>query len=353
MTRVAIIGCGTIANSAHGPSYQKNPNAQLAYCVDILPERAKALKERFGTEETVALTDYHDMLSDPSLEAVSVCVPNYLHAPISIDCLRAGKQVLCEKPASVSYALAEQMAKEAESLGRVLNIGVVNRFNGAVNEVKRRIESGELGEVYHVYCSFRAHRSIPGLGGPFTTKDMAGGGVLIDWGVHYLDLINYCIGAKRVLSVSGQTYSKLGSPMREYVYEDMWAGPPDFEGVYDVEEFVTGLIRTDKATISLNGAWAQNVPDDDSRFIEFLGTKAGIRLTYGGGFTISGAKDGKLFRQTPDYPKNDMFYDELDAFLACAKTGERIRSNASEVLITAQMMQALYDSSALGREIRL
>lgn len=353
MTRVAIIGCGTIANSAHGPSYQKNPNAQLAYCVDILPERAKALKERFGTEETVALTDYHDMLSDPSVEAVSVCVPNYLHAPISIDCLRAGKQVLCEKPASVSYALAEQMAKEAESLGRVLNIGVVNRFNGAVNEVKRRIESGELGEVYHVYCSFRAHRSIPGLGGPFTTKDMAGGGVLIDWGVHYLDLINYCIGAKRVLSVSGQTYSKLGSPMREYVYEDMWAGPPDFEGVYDVEEFVTGLIRTDKATISLNGAWAQNVPDDDSRFIEFLGTKAGIRLIYGGGFTISGAKDGKLFRQTPDYPKNDMFYDELDAFLTCAKTGERIRSNASEVLITAQMMQALYDSSALGREIRL
>ena len=207
--------------------------------------------------------------------------------------------------------------------------------------------------MYHVYCSFRAYRSIPGLGGPFTTKDMAGGGVLIDWGVHYLDLINYCIGAKRVLSVSGQTYSKLGSPMREYVYEDMWAGPPDFEGVYDVEEFVTGLIRTDKATISLNGAWAQNVPDDDSRFIEFLGTKAGIRLTYGGGFTISGAKDGKLFRQTPDYPKNDMFYDELDAFLACAKTGERIRSNASEVLITAQMMQALYDSSALGREIRL
>lgn len=125
----------------------------------------------------------------------------------------------------MSYALAEQMAKEAESLGRVLNIGVVNRFNGAVNEVKRRIESGELGEVYHVYCSFRAHRSIPGLGGPFTTKDMAGGGVLIDWGVHYLDLINYCIGAKRVLSVSGQTYSKLAAPCASMCTRTCGPGP--------------------------------------------------------------------------------------------------------------------------------
>ncbi len=351
--KVAIIGCGSIANSAHGPSYHRNPNAQIAYCVDIIPERAQALKERFGTPETIACTDYHDALRDPEVKAVSVCVPNYLHAPIAIDCLRAGKQVLCEKPASVSYDLAKEMCDEAERLGRVLNIGVVNRFNGAVNRVKDLIESGELGEIYHVYCSFRSSRAIPGLGGPFTTQAMAGGGVLIDWGVHYLDLINYCLNTEKVCSVSGQTYSKLGTPMRDYVFEYMWAGPPDYDGVYDVEEFVTGLIRTDKATISLNGAWAQNVPDDDTRFIEFLGTKGGVKLTYGGGYTVYGAKDGKLYRETPDYPHNDMFYDELDAFLRCAETGEHIRSNAANVLVTAQMMQALYDSAKEGREIVL
>lgn len=351
MTKVAIIGCGAIANAAHGPSYQKNSKAQIAYMVDIIPERAQALKEKFGTPETVVLTDYHDMLADQSVKAVSVCVPNYLHLPITLDCLKACKNVLCEKPASVTYDKVEQMAQAAKASGKILNIGVVNRFNGAVNEIRRRIQAGELGEVYHVYCSFRAYRSIPGLGGPFTTKALAGGGVLIDWGVHYLDLINYILDAKQVKTVSGECYAKLGNPMREYVYESMWAGPPDYEGTCDVEEFVTGLIRTDKASINLNGAWAQNIFDDKATFIEFLGTKGGIKLTYCGGYELYGVKNGKLCTETPEYPKNDMFFDELDAFIDAAESNAKIQSNIENILITARMMQGLYDSSAQHREI--
>lgn len=354
-TKVAIIGCGTIANAAHGPSYQKNPDVQIAYCVDIIPERAQALKEKFGDESTIALIDYHEMLADPSVTAVSVCVPNYLHNPITIDCLRAGKNVLCEKPAAVNYDLAKEMADAAHATGKVLNIGVVNRFNLAVNKVRDYVMEGRLGEVYHVYCSFRAHRSIPGLGGPFTTKELAGGGVLIDWGVHYLDLINYVLDIRKVKSVSGACYSKLAANMRDYVYEDMWAGPPDYQGVYDVEEFVTGLIRTDKATISLNGAWAENIKDPNSTFIEFIGDKGGIKLNYGGGFTFFGTKDGKLFEETPDLSadelQRDMFYQELKAFVECAATGEHIRSYVDNNLITARMMQGLYDSADQGREV--
>lgn len=354
-TRVAIIGCGAIANAAHAPSYQKNPEVEIAYCVDIIPERAQALKEKFGNENTVALTDYHDMLSDESVTAVSVCVPNYLHNPIAIDCLRAGKNVLCEKPASVRYELVKEMADVAHETGKVLNIGVVNRFNRAVNAVRQYVLDGKLGEVYHVYCSFRAHRSIPGLGGPFTTRALAGGGVLIDWGVHYLDLINYILDIQKVKTVSGACYSKLAANMRDYVYEDMWAGPPDYNGTYDVEEFVTGLIRTDKATLTLNGAWAENVADMASTYIEFLGDKGGIRLTYGGGFTFFGVKDGKLWQETPDIQAgglfDDMFYQELKAFVECARTGEHIRSYVDNNLITARMMQGLYDSAEAGREV--
>ena len=354
-TKVAIIGCGTIANAAHGPSYQKNPNVKIAYCVDIIPERAQALKEKFGDEDTIALTDYHDMLKDESVKAVSVCVPNYLHNPITIDCLRAGKNVLCEKPASVSYDLAKEMADVAHETGKILNIGVVNRFNYAVNMIKQYVEEGKLGDVYHVYCSFRAHRSIPGLGGPFTTKELAGGGVLIDWGVHYLDLINYVLGIKEVKTVSGATYSKLATNMREYVYESMWAGPPDYEGTYDVEEYVTGLIRTEKATISLNGAWAENIKDPASTFIEFIGDKGGVKLTYCGGFTFYGVKDGKLFEETPDIVTgtdfDDMFYQELKAFVECVEANEHICSYVDNNLITAKMMQGLYDSAKNGREV--
>ena len=145
--QVAVIGCGSIANSAHGPSYAKIPEAHIAYCVDIIPARAQKFKEKFGDGETVALTDYREMLRDPRVQAVSVCVPNYLHNPISIDCLRAGKNVLCEKPASVRYDLAQQMADAAHETGRILNIGVVNRFNNAVNALRDDVLAGKLGSV--------------------------------------------------------------------------------------------------------------------------------------------------------------------------------------------------------------
>jgi predicted dehydrogenase len=347
---VAIIGCGKIANAAHGPSYAKNPNAKIAWCADIIPERAQSLSDSFSGGMAKTCVDYREILEDPSVDVVSVCVPNYLHAPISIDCLNAGKHVLCEKPAAMNYNEALQMKAAADRAGRILNIGVVNRFNTAVNKIKDLISAGELGEVYHVYCSFRSFRSIPGLGGQFTTKAKSGGGVLIDWGVHFLDLINYCIGSPIVRSVSGATYSKLGKNMREYVYTDMWAGPPDNNGTFDVEEFITGMIRTAGPTITLNGAWAQNI-NENGMFIEFLGDKAGIKLQYGGNFMLYGTKNGMLTLTTPAFTEADMFYDEIDAFLKCAEENQKIRSNIDEVLVTARMMDGLYESAAAGKEV--
>jgi predicted dehydrogenase len=347
---VAIIGCGTIANAAHAPSYQKNPKTRIAYCVDIIPERAKALAEKFGDAETKAITDYHDLLDDPAVEAVSVCVPNNLHAPISIDCLNAGKHVLCEKPAAPNYETVLEMKKAAERNDTILNIGVVNRFNTAVNKVREMIMAGDLGEVYHIYCSFRAYRSIPGLGGPFTTKAESGGGVLIDWGVHYIDLISYCMNAPAVRTVSGATYSKLGRDMKNYVYTNMWAGPPDYNGTYDVEEFVTGFVRTDGPTLTLNGSWAQNI-NDQATFIEFLGDKAGSKLTYWGSFTLYSTQNGMLTQTDFDMTMADMFYDEIDAFIDSGQSGRKIRSYVDEILVTAQIMDGLYQSAETGKEI--
>lgn len=348
--KVAVIGCGTIANNEHLPAYAKNPLAELAYVCDIIPERAEAAKEKYGAAR--AVLDYHEILADPTVEAISLCVPNFLHAPIAIDCLNAGKNVLCEKPASVNYELACAMKDAADRNGRILNIGVVNRFNTAVNRIKNMIDDGELGRVYHVYCSFRSHRSIPGLGGPFTRKELAGGGVLIDWGVHFLDLIFYCIGAPKPLTVSGETHSVLGCDMPGYTYTSMWAGPPDYSGVYDVEDFVTGLVRTEGPTISLNGAWAQNI-GENQMYIEFLGSKGGIKLQYGGDFVFYSTKDGAMSETKYQYATQHMFYEELDAFLHCVGSGERIRSNIDHALVTSQVMDALYRSAAAKQEIAL
>jgi predicted dehydrogenase len=232
----------------------------------------------------------------------------------------------------------------------VLNIGVVNRFNTAVNLIKQYIDDGKLGEIFHVYVSFRSHRSIPGLGGDFTTKAVAGGGALIDWGVHFLDIVMYCCGDPTPRTVTGEIFCKLGKDMKAYAYKNMWAGPPKYDGVYDVEDSVTGMIRTDGPVITLNGAWAQNIGEEEM-FIDFMGDKAGIRLQYGKDFTVYTAENGALVQYKPDFTMEDMFQNEIDAFINCIETGEKLPSHIDTVIITAKIMQAIYDSAEQHQEI--
>lgn len=179
------------------------------------------------------------------------------------------------------------------------------------------IADGMLGEIYHVYASFRAYRSIPGLSGDFTTKAVSSGGTLIDWGVHYLDLIIYCLNDPKVLSCDGEAFCKLGKDMKNYVTTSMWAkDSSDIEhGTYDVDDSVVGIVRTDGAVISFNGAWAQNIGADEEKYIDFMGTKGGIRLMYCGNFTYYTNKDGALYEVTPTYEMNDMHRDEVLDFI--------------------------------------
>ncbi|MCI8632106.1 MAG: Gfo/Idh/MocA family oxidoreductase [Lachnospiraceae bacterium] len=349
--KVAVIGCGTIANSAHIPAYMKNEKAEIKYFCDIIPERAEKAVETYGCG--TAITDYHEALADPEIQAISVCTPNNMHAQISIDAMRAGKDVLCEKPAARTYQEALEMQKVQHETGRILNIGVVNRFNDSVNRIKKIIDAGELGELYSIYVSFRAHRSIPGLGGPFTTKAIAGGGALIDWGVHYLDIVMYCSGDPKPLTVSGEAFCKLGKDMKNYVYTHMWSEmTKDVNGTYDVEDSVVGIIRTEGPVITINGAWAQNIGKSEP-YIDFMGTKAGIRLQYGGGFTMYSTKDGALTETTPTYKMTNHFENEIGAFLDCTQTREKLPSHIDVNIITSRMMQAIYDSSEAHKEIQL
>lgn len=343
--KVAVIGCGSIANAAHIPSYMNNEDAEIVYFCDIIPERAEAAVEKYGCGK--AITDYHEILNDPEIVAVSVCTPNYAHASITIDCLRAGKHVLCEKPAARTYDEALEMQKVQHETGKILNIGVVNRFNDGVNELKKIIDEGKLGKIHHVYVSFRAHRSIPGLGGAFTTKSIAGGGALIDWGVHFLDIVMYCCGDPKPLTVTGEEFCILGKDMKAYNYKDMWAGPPDYNGTYDVDDSVTGMIRTEGPVITFNGAWAQNIGVGEM-YIDFMGDKAGVRLQYGSNFTVY---TDQLEEYTPTVEFRNHFQNEIDAFVRCIQTGEKLPSHIDTVAITAKMMQGIYDSAAQHKEI--
>lgn len=348
--KVAVIGCGNISKR-HIPSYMNNPDAEIKYFCDIIPERAENAVKEYGCG--IAVADYKEILADPEVEAISVCTPNYAHAQISIDAMKAGKNVLCEKPAARTYTEALEMQKVQKETGKVLNIGVCNRFDPGVNLVKKTIADGVLGDVFHVYVSFRAYRSIPGLGGDFTTKAKSGGGALIDWGVHFLDIVMYCCADPKPLTVTAEAFCKLGKNIPEYVFKNMWAGPPKLDGIYDVDDSVTALVRTEGPTITVNGAWAQNI-DQEEMFIDFMGDKGGIRLNYyTKEFTVYTTKDGELYQYSPQFEKSNMFQNEINEFVACIKSGKKLASHIDTNIITARMMQAMYDSSDAHREIAL
>lgn len=348
--KVAIIGCGTIANSAHIPAYMASERAEIKYFCDIIPEKADAAVVKYGCGK--AIYDYKEILDDPELDCVSVCTHNDMHSVISIDFLKHGKDVLCEKPAARILSEALEMQKTAHETGRILSIGVCNRYSRAVNKIKSLIEEGALGNIYHVYASFRAHRSIPGIGGDFTRMAASGGGSLIDWGVHYIDLILYCCGEPRPVTASGEAFCVLGKNIKDYVYNSMWAeDTAEMDGVYDVDDSVTGLIRTaDGPVISFTGAWAQNIGVSDT-FIDFMGDKGGIRFTYCGGFTLYSTNGDMLTETVFDFNPNDMHHDEVIDFVECVAKGERNRNDIDYAVATSKIMEAIYSSSAEHREM--
>jgi len=346
--KLGLIGCGSIANRHHLPCYMENEDVEIVYFCDIIPERAQKAAETYGSGK--AVVDYKEVLADPEVEAVDICTPNKMHSIISIDALKAGKHVLCEKPAAINYEEALKMQQAQKESGKILNIGVVNRFEGRINLIKKYIEEGRLGEVYHVYASFRAHRSIPGIGGAFTTKEIAGGGNLIDWGIHYIDLIMYCTGDPKPLTVSGETFCKLGKDIENYAYRNMWAGPPILDGTYDVDDSCCAIIRTEGPVITINGAWAQNI-DEQEEFVDFMGTKGGIRLKFNSDFTFYTVDNGAFVQYVPEVHAKDRWNGEIDSFVRCVRTGEKLQSHIDYAILTSKIMQGVYDSAETHREV--
>lgn len=349
-TVIAVIGCGRISRIAHFPAFSKMENVRVKYACDLILEKAEAVKKDFPIIENV-ITDYKIALEDSEVDAVYVLTPNYSHYTITMDALEANKHVFCEKPITINYALSCEMAQKAQEKGKILNIGVCNRFNKSIEMLKEMNEQGKFGNIYHVYCSFRNFRNIPGLGGAFTDKSQSGGGALIDWGVHFLDLILYILDGAKLTNVTCDAYCEMAKDMKSYKYTNMWAeDTANIEnGVNDVDDFVTGYVRTDKASISFNGAWAQNI-NKNEMFVDFLGDKCGARLSYGGKFELY---DGATLETiTPEYDIPDMYLEEDKAFIESVNTGVKNRSNIENVLESAKLLDRLYASAESRQEVK-
>ncbi len=351
-TVLAVVGCGRIASQAHFPAFAQMDNIRIKYACDLIEEKAQLMKDTYPELVEEVITDYKVALADPEVDAVYVLTPNYAHYTVTMDALQAGKHVFCEKPITINYALSCEMAEAAEKAGKMLNIGVCNRYHKSVEMLEEMNREGKFGKLYHVVCNFRAFRSIPGLGGAFTTKAQSGGGVLIDWGVHYLDLILYILGGAKLKTLTCDAYSEMAKDMKSYHYESMWAeDTSDVEnGTNDVDDFIAGHVRTAKASITFNAAWAQNIKPEE-RFIDFLGDKGGARLTYCGKFEYY---DGDTLETiAPDYDIPNMYLCEDKAFVESTITGVKTRSHIENILESAKLLDVLYQSAEKHQEIVL
>ena len=216
MLKVGIIGCGKITEVRHAPEYAENPDCEITAFFDVVPVRAQRMAELYGGKAY----DSIESLLASDVDAVSVCVANVYHASVTIQALRAGKHVLCEKPMATTSEDCEAMVQEAKNSGKFLMIGLNQRLAKAHVRAKEILDSGELGKVIAFQTKF-CHPGPEGWTGRkdswFFDKRMAQLGAMADLGVHKTDLIHYLTGQSIVkTSAIIQTLDKKfpdGSPI--------------------------------------------------------------------------------------------------------------------------------------------
>ena len=205
MVKAGIIGCGGIAQNRHIPEYAANPDAEIAGYCDWNRDRAKEMAAKYGGR---VYESVDELLSDPTINAVSVCVANTQHAEITIRALKAGKHVLCEKPMAVSIGECEAMVQAAEESGKMLMIGQNQRMMKEHQRARALIREGAIGKVLTFRTAFGhqgpEHWSVMKNRTWFFDKAQAAMGAVADLGVHKTDLIQF--GAIGTMTASWTYY---------------------------------------------------------------------------------------------------------------------------------------------------
>jgi UDP-N-acetylglucosamine 3-dehydrogenase len=255
--KVGVIGCGSIAKYRHLPEYKLNKNVEIVAVCDIVAERAEKMAEEYGAK---AFSDYKEVLKLEDIDAISVCLPNYLHAPVSIDALNTGKHVICEKPMATSKEEAEAMINAAKRNDKKLMIAHNQRFVASHQKAKEIIESGKLGKIYSFKTTF-GHPgpegwSVDGAGSWFFNKEKAFIGAMGDLGVHKADLMRYLLGEFTEVGAFIETNAKQNT---------------------DVDDNAVCILRTESGIIgTLAASWAYMSGGDNSTII--YGEKGTLRL---------------------------------------------------------------------------
>ncbi|WP_106766236.1 Gfo/Idh/MocA family protein [Paenibacillus faecalis] len=346
--KIGVIGCGSISES-HFQAYQNNPNVQIVAVCDLKEDRAREKAEKYNASHVY--TDYRELLANTDIDAVSVCTWNNSHAEISIAALRAGKNVLCEKPLckTVDEALAVEQA--VHETGKILQVGYVRRHASNISVLKKFIDAGDLGEIYFAKASLTRRLGNPG--GWFADKERSGGGPLIDIGVHVIDLCWYLMGKPKVKSVSGNTYSKLGNRSNIEHYDFYKAADYD-ASLNTVEDMANALIRFENgASIMVDVSFSLHAKNDSSS-INIYGDKGGAEIEPV--LSIITERHNTMINiapqlTTPGFDFQGAFNNEINHFIDSCLGIIETNSPVDDGVEMIKILNAVYKSAAEGTEI--
>lgn len=346
--RVGMIGAGQIAYS-HCDGVNKHPGAKVTAVADLSTERMKAIKERFGIDRTY--TEWEDIVADPDVDAVSIALPNVFHMPVSIAALKAGKHVMLDKPFALNRNEAKRVVHAAEKSRRIFMLGMNQRFEVEAQTIRALIERGELGEIYHAKAYWLRRTGAPKFGTWFCRKDMAGGGCMLDIGVHVLDLCLHLMGNWKPVTVLGAAYTKFGN---RGIGEGGWGMSERGKHVFDVDDFATALVKfRNGATLQLDVSWVLHQERGGRHNVELYGTEGGAAVFPPRIFRF-GRKKGEYEVVEPQnvkiaYPHCNRFVNWIDVILRKA----RPMCTPAEALVVQEILDAVYKSAETGREVHI
>ena len=330
-TKIGVIGLGGVAQLVHLPNLVKLPNVEISAVAEINRNRLNTISEKFNIQQK--FSNYKDLLEKGDVDAVIIATPTNTHKDIAIDCLKAGKDVLVEKPLTKNYAEAKQVVEAAKKTKKILMIGMNLRYRPDTMLLRSFINANEIGEPFYIKCGWIRKQSSSEKW--FTKKEDSGGGVIIDLGIHLLDLTLWLLNYPKVESVATKNF---------------------YHNTKNVEDTSISCIKCkDSAVINLEVSWSLPV-EKDHFFLDVYGTK--------GSFS---SNPFKLYKKVEnDYinltqPQVDSpttlfkksYLNELKSFIGAIKGLNPVFSPAEEAVHRMEIIEAMYQSANKNSEIKL
>lgn len=356
--RAGVIGLGW-AGQQHLAAYAGTPGVVLAGIAGLETEQLQGLGDQYGVEHRY--TDWRTLIAEAALDVVSVATPTVLHAPIAIAALDAGLHVLSEKPMAENGPVARTMVEAAERNDRVLDVSFNHRMRGDVQALKKIIDAGLLGNIYYAKAGWLRREGIPGLGSWFTRAATAGGGPLMDIGVHMLDMALYLLDEPEVRAATAATYAEFGPRGRGSVDVPGVSQKTGVqEGQFDVEDLSTAFLRlAGGGTLLLESSWAQWIPHDQC-YVALYGSDGGANIEWGGlpgqtyrRLSIWTEVSGVPAELNPTPPPDGGHAECVREFLGKVRAPDWAGHRGQTALARAVVVDACYASADAGREVWL